>query len=139
MRKLILVFLALFISHLNTNTLFAQVLAPEDDGIIREDEKFHHNNRVVPYAYLRQADLLWSTRHWERIDLREKINHNLYYPLKATVDRKSLFDVLVDGIVSEGTITEVFKDDRFTLPLTPKDLNSWLVALILFPLILIFL
>ncbi len=36
--------------------------------------------RMIPYEYVREADVVWSHRVWEYIDLREKINHPLYYP-----------------------------------------------------------
>lgn len=103
----------------------AQVLTPQDDGIVPDPPKHYHHNQVFPYPYLREADILWSTRHWERIDLREKINHHLYYPIQAVPDRKSLYDVLVDGILNEGTIVEVFADDRFEIPLTPEQVQNY--------------
>ncbi len=103
----------------------AQVLTPQDDGIIPDPPKHYHHNQVFPYPYLREADMMWSTRHWERIDLREKINHHLYYPVVPIPDRKSLFDVLVDGILNEGTIVEVFADDRFEIPLTPEQVQRY--------------
>jgi gliding motility associated protien GldN len=108
------------------SSIQAQVLTPQDDGIIPDDPKFYHNNQVFPYPYLREADLMWSTRHWERIDLREKINHHLYYPIKPIPDRKSLFDVLKDGILTEGTIVEVYADDRFEIPLTTDQVQSYI-------------
>lgn len=37
--------------------------------------------RLIPYEYVREADVVWSKRVWQYIDLREKINHPLYYPL----------------------------------------------------------
>jgi len=37
--------------------------------------------KVVPYEYVREADVAWSKRVWRVIDLREKFNHPLYYPL----------------------------------------------------------
>lgn len=37
--------------------------------------------RMIPYEYVREADAIWSRRVWEYIDLREKINLQLYYPL----------------------------------------------------------
>ena len=37
--------------------------------------------KVVPYEYVREADVTWSKRVWSVIDLREKFNHPLYYPL----------------------------------------------------------
>ena len=78
----------------------AQILDPTDDGIVPQASRHYNNNRVVPYPYLRQDDMLWSERHWERIDLREKINLPLYYPLKPMPDRKALWNVLVDGILT---------------------------------------
>ena len=36
--------------------------------------------KVIPYTYVREADVLWSKRVWSVIDLREKINQPLYYP-----------------------------------------------------------
>ncbi len=37
--------------------------------------------RMVPYTNVREADAIWSRRVWEYIDLREKINQPLYYPM----------------------------------------------------------
>lgn len=37
--------------------------------------------RMIPYEHVREADAIWSRRAFEYIDLREKINHTLYYPL----------------------------------------------------------
>ena len=37
--------------------------------------------RMIPYEYVREADVAWSKRVWRSVDLREKINHSLYYPL----------------------------------------------------------
>lgn len=107
----------------------AQILSPQDDGIIPDPPKHYHHNQVFPYPFLREADMMWSVRHWERIDLREKINHHLYYPVVPIPDRKSLFDVLVDGITSEGTIIEVFADDRFEIPLTPEQVMGYIKRL----------
>lgn len=107
----------------------AQVLTPEDDGPLSDPDKFYHHNQVFPYPFLREADMMWSTRHWERIDLREKINHHLYYPEVPLPDRKALFDVLLDGILTEGTIVEVFGDDRFEIPLTVEQVRSYVERL----------
>ena len=37
--------------------------------------------RMIPYEYVREADAVWSRRVWEYIDLSEKINLPMYYPL----------------------------------------------------------
>jgi len=74
--------------------------------------------RVVPYTHVREADVMWHRRVWRVIDLREKINHPLYYPIQKIEDRKSLFDVIKDGI-AEGTITAYdFESDEFEIPYT---------------------
>lgn len=36
--------------------------------------------RLVPYEFVRESDVMFSKRVWRTIDLREKINHTLYYP-----------------------------------------------------------
>ena len=41
--------------------------------------------RMIPYEHVREADVIWSTRVWRSIDLREKLNHPLYYPLDDIV------------------------------------------------------
>jgi gliding motility associated protien GldN len=37
--------------------------------------------KVIPYEFVREADVTWSKRVWRIVDLREKFNHPLYYPL----------------------------------------------------------
>lgn len=105
-------------------TLKAQVLSPQDDGLIPKSEMHTGQARVIAYAHLRQDDMLWSRRNWERIHTLEKLNHPLYYPIQALPDRKSLFDVMKDAILSEGSITEVYDDDLFLRPLTMSEVGN---------------
>lgn len=80
--------------------------------------------RVVPYTHVREADVMWHRRIWRTIDLREKINHPLYYPIQPIQDRKSLFDVMKEGIL-EGTITAYSDaDDEFTVQLTKAEAKA---------------
>jgi gliding motility associated protien GldN len=37
--------------------------------------------KMIPYEYVREADVIWSKRVWRAIDLREKMNHPLFYPM----------------------------------------------------------
>lgn len=77
--------------------------------------------RVVPYTHVREADVMWHRRVWREIDLREKINHPLYFPINPIEDRKSLYDVIKLAI-QEGTITAYSDvDDEFTVPLTKAE------------------
>ena len=73
----------------------------------------------IPYHYLREADIMWSKRVWRKIDLKEKFNHPLYYPIERTADRISLVQLLIDG-VREGALTAYDPaDDEFTTILDP--------------------
>jgi gliding motility associated protien GldN len=42
--------------------------------------------RLIPYEFIREADVIWSKRVWSFIDLREKVNHPLYFPLDSYQD-----------------------------------------------------
>jgi len=67
--------------------------------------------KPVPYADLREADILWTKKIWQIIDCREKMNHPFYYPIEDMDDRKSLISLLIYGINNEGLTA--FKDDEF--------------------------
>jgi gliding motility associated protien GldN len=64
--------------------------------------------RVVPYTHIREADVMYYKRVWREIDIREKMNHPLYYPTQPIneigYERKSLFTIITEA-VKEGTIT----------------------------------
>jgi len=92
-----------------------------------------HNatRRVVPYPSLRQADVLWRKRVWEMIDVRQKINHSLYFPLEELEDRKSLFDVMRHALLEDGSVTcyslgPTQEDDEFRYPFTTEQVDSLL-------------
>lgn len=82
--------------------------------------------RVVPYTHVREADVMWHRRVWRQIDLREKINHPLYFPISPIEDRKSLYQVIKDAI-EEGTVTSYSTDnDEFTVPLTKAEAKGFM-------------
>ncbi len=89
--------------------------------------------RAIPYVHLREADVMVAQRVWRTIDLREKINHPLYYPLEPSQGRKSLFDVILEGLLENGSLTAydpgvMLQDDEFTRPLTVGQLDGMLNA-----------
>ena len=54
--------------------------------------------KVIPYPYIREADVMWGKKVWEVIDLREKMNFSLYYPNAPLTDRISLWDIIRNGV-----------------------------------------
>ena len=86
-------------------------------------------SQVVPLSNIRETDAMWARRVWREIDLREKINHPLYFPLEPIEDRQCLFDVIRNALLSEGSITAydpgpLLQDDAFTDPLTQAEIEA---------------
>lgn len=65
-----------------------------------EQENDFAKRKFIPYPFVREADVMWSKESWEIIDLREKMNQPLYYPLDTIHGRKSLVMALNEGIRS---------------------------------------
>lgn len=52
----------------------------------------------VPYVYQRNADVMYYHTIWRVIDLREKMNHPLYFPLETRGTWRSLAQVIFDAV-----------------------------------------
>ena len=126
----------LFILCIATSAnLSAQVSNVLDGAYVKEA---NITKRVVPYPHLREADVMYTQRIWQEIDLREKMNHPYYYPVKPIADRKSLFDVVRNALLVEGSLVAygtgpAGDDDEFRYPLTPNQVDSILNPTVLIP------
>jgi gliding motility associated protien GldN len=74
----------------------AQVLDPEYGP--RAWKKENAKQEVaVTLTHIREADVMWSKRIWRTIDLRQKENLPLYYPLKeVTLGKRSFVQIIYD-------------------------------------------
>jgi gliding motility associated protien GldN len=84
------------------------------------------NDKPLPYGYVHDRDVLMGKTVWELVDVDERINFPLYYPVDTAFvgkERRSLFAVLLKGI-KDGKITEVYGDDYFNSKKTLKDMES---------------
>lgn len=85
--------------------------------------------RVTPYAFVREADVVYAKRIWREIDLREKMNQYLASP------KARLIDVLLTAINNgELTAYDATNDpkndpdgDSFATPLSPAQAMAKLV------------
>ncbi len=74
-------------------------------------------------ANVREADILWSKRLWQSIDVRKTINQPLYFPERPTGDYRSLMQVLEDAIRSGELRAYDVDDDSFMRdPMDPDEL-----------------
>ncbi|MFN8205829.1 MAG: gliding motility protein GldN [Bacteroidales bacterium] len=66
-------------------------------------DKIHiPNKKPIPYVYSREADMMWTKTIWRKVDLRQKMNLPLYYPLNPIGTRMNLVNLLFYGIDYEG-------------------------------------
>lgn len=122
----------------------AQVLSPDQKKEIYRDSFLDYDNAydidsirnfqqrlVVNYPPIREADVMWSKRVWRELELREKINLPLFYPIEPIDDRQSLMEIIKLSY-QEGLIQpfDIFKkgtsqpDDEFTNPVSIEYTDS---------------
>jgi len=100
----------------------AQVTSDVLDGIYVKEHV--PARKPVPYHFIREADMAWAKKIWRVLDLKEKINHPLYYPTTKTDDRYSLIDLLMYGVKNEGLTVYEPSDDEFTTPMTIQQIED---------------
>ena len=107
-----------------SNLLNAKV--PSEIGKKTPAQLISDNDKPLPYGYVHDRDVLMGKTIWEFVDIDERINFPLYYPIDTAFvgkERRSLFDVLVKNI-KNGKITEVYVDDYFNTKKTFKDMET---------------
>ncbi len=133
MKQIVFIF-SLAIAGLINVSSYAQggtVLNPDDSPRDGYYDKIHYpSRRVVPYPYLREADVMWTRRVWRIIDLREKINQPMYYPTRPTNLRKNLIFILQEAVCGTETQPAVikgydpFNGDDFTGEMTTAEIKG---------------
>lgn len=111
-------------SFAQSNLLNAKT--PDEIGKKTAAQMDSDNDKPLPYGYVHDRDILMGRTTWEIIDLDERINFPLYFPIDTASigkDRRSLFQVLLNGIKS-GRITEVYADEYFNTKKSLSDMSS---------------
>jgi len=125
MKRFIIIAIAL-VTSLMGSLGSAEAQTVLDGAWIKEHNK---TKKVVQYPFIREADVMWARRIWQDIDLRQKMNLPLYYPLEESNGMKSLFDVIRDALLVEGSITAYGTgvtglEDDFRTPLLVSDVKN---------------
>lgn len=107
----------------------AQFCLPEGPSVIDGVYlKSYRDLRSVPYPPIREADVMWDKRIWRVMDLREKINHPLFFPIEPIPSRTSFMQMVMDALTcshSQFSLTGYdVLDDEFTVRLTEAEIIS---------------
>ena len=110
-------------SYAQSNLLNAKT--PAEIGLKTAAQLISDNDKPLAYGYVHDRDILMGKTVWEIIDLSEKINFPLYFPIDENIgsDRRSLYTALTNGIKS-GKITEVYADSYFKTKKSFKDIEA---------------
>ena len=107
-----------------SNLLNAKI--PEEIGLKTAAQLISDNDKPLAYGYVHDRDVLMGKMTWEIIDLSEKINFPLYFPIDTAnigSDRRSLYDVLTKAI-RNGDISEVYSDSYFNTKKSYRDIQA---------------
>ena len=118
-----------FASFAQSNLLNAKT--PSQIGLKSAAQLVSDNDKPLAYGYVDDRDILMGKTTWEIIDLNEKINFALYFPIDTAnigSDRRSLYDVLTKAM-KNGRLTEVYTDSYFNTKKSLKDIQASLTRI----------
>lgn len=83
----------------------------------------------IAYPPVRQADVMYYWTIWRTIDLREKINHPLYFPTEVRGTWRSLGQTIFDAIDIGNTertegVLPVYSDEMCTYPYSRDEIQG---------------
>jgi gliding motility associated protien GldN len=83
----------------------------------------------IAYPPVRQADVMYYWTIWRTIDLREKINHPLYFPAEVRGTWRSLGQTIFDAIDIGNTertegVLPVYSDEMCTYPYSRDEIQG---------------
>jgi len=110
MKNLIFIFCCLVSLNLNSQTNILNVKDPSLIGNKNSDQiQSDQESSFLEYNFIDDRDILWSKIVYEKIDLNEKLNFPLLFPIIDSEDknRKSLWRIIKENI-ENGKITETY-------------------------------
>lgn len=102
---------------------------PDEIGKKTDAQREHDNtSEPLPYGYTDDRDILWAKSVWEYIDLSQRVNFPLLYPLdtgRLGSERLSLYQVLLKNI-KNGNIEHIYGDSYFNRERSFEELGATL-------------
>ncbi len=114
-------FIVTGVSFAQNNILNARTAAEIGDESI--EQIYAKADGPMAYEYVNDRDAIFQKKVWEVLPLDQSQNLVYYFPLEETIDRKPLWNVLKDAVMTKK-ITEVYDDDTFKRKLDLKELES---------------
>jgi gliding motility associated protien GldN len=112
MKNLIFLFCLLLSVNSISQVNILNASNPSEIGIQNFDQKQSDNDSFLEFDYIDERDILWSKIVYEKIDLNEKLNFPLLFPVNDETyekNRKSLWRILKENIINKR-ITELYFD-----------------------------
>ena len=85
------------------------------------------DNKPVTLQYINRDYLKDATMIWRVLDLREKMNHPLYFPTEVKGNWRSLMQIIMDAIDSSESNPEplrVYTDENINIPKSAEELKT---------------
>ncbi|PRP68212.1 type IX secretion system ring subunit PorN/GldN [Nonlabens agnitus] len=117
------IFLAVGMVQAQNNILNAKSF--DEIGEKTLEQVINDNDKPLPYGFVGDRDILWERNVWEKIDLDEKVNFPLYYPVDTNFvgsERRSLFHVITKA-AAEGKV-KLYADSYGNTERKFEDLGS---------------
>ncbi len=118
--------IAIFLScSLKSQPDFSDGFSQEVNPCGYEDNLLQVNKSPIQRQYIREADVAWEKRVWRELDMREKLNLPLYFPVDFQACRVSLFQ-LISKHVLKGHIV-AFADENYYKLLSQEAMRNKII------------
>jgi len=123
----------IFIGTLLFSFIGVPVVKAQSIDLVEKTEVYNKEHipkkNPVPYPFTRESDVMYEKTVWRMLNLREKMNHPLYFPTKSIGDRKNLTQLLLDVLKDPMPGHQVYAyepllDYEFEKPMSIEDIDK---------------